>query len=221
MATSSSNLKNKDSPAPPIETGSQFILKPEQELLVSTISDHLQVHPSWVQQGLYFSLLLCPQPEGEELKAEASAWVLENHPRFTDEDDDDDDDIDDSMDIADEDSLFKMVFIVNGELQMSEGKIAAQVAHAAIDIYIKLSQNPQSVVPLQEWMSEGSKKIVTKCKDTKHFLDLKDKASNEQLAYAQVQDAGKTEVMAGAFTCLAIFGRAREVNKVTGSLQLL
>lgn len=35
-------------------------------------------------------------------------------------------------------ALYKMVFVVNGELQMGVGKVAAQVAHACLGLFRKL-----------------------------------------------------------------------------------
>lgn len=39
--------------------------------------------------------------------------------------------------------FFKMVFVVNGELGMGLGKVAAQVAHAALALYRIVQENEQ------------------------------------------------------------------------------
>ena len=43
----------------------------------------------------------------------------------------------------DEGDFFKMVFVVNAELDMGVGKIAAQVAHATMGVYKILMDNHQ------------------------------------------------------------------------------
>ena len=39
--------------------------------------------------------------------------------------------------------FYKMVFVVNNELQMGVGKIAAQVAHAALGLHRTMMESPQ------------------------------------------------------------------------------
>lgn len=51
----------------------------------------------------------------------------------------------------------KMVFLVRTDLGMGKGKVAAQVAHAAVDCYINAEEsNPDTVV---EWMLSGGRRL--------------------------------------------------------------
>ena len=53
-------------------------------------------------------------------------------------------DSDESEDyIPDGVDFYKMVFVVNAEFSMGVGKIAAQVAHAALGLHRALIENPQ------------------------------------------------------------------------------
>ena len=43
--------------------------------------------------------------------------------------------------LLDASDFYKMVFVVNGELGMGVGKVSAQVAHAALNLYRLLVEN--------------------------------------------------------------------------------
>ncbi|RWS02357.1 putative peptidyl-tRNA hydrolase 2-like protein [Dinothrombium tinctorium] len=118
--------------------------------------------------------------------------------------------------------VFKMVFVVNGALDMGVGKIAAQVAHSAIGMHMLLLQNePKFGDSLMRWFEFGETKIVLKGTSTQHLIELEKKALELGLPTYLVQDAGKTQIKAGSTTVLCIFGRVDLVDKVTGTLRLL
>lgn len=53
-------------------------------------------------------------------------------------------------------SPYKMVFVVNTELNMGVGKVAAQVGHAAVGLYKVLSSKPQKYdYMLSQWDDFG------------------------------------------------------------------
>ena len=56
----------------------------------------------------------------------------------------------------------KMVFLVRQDLKMKAGKIAAQVAHAALGLYddIIFGDNKYQQEALDFWVTYGQKKIV-------------------------------------------------------------
>ena len=58
----------------------------------------------------------------------------------------------------------KMVFLVRQDLKMKAGKIAAQVAHAALGLYddIIFGNNKYQQEALDFWVNYGQKKIVLK-----------------------------------------------------------
>ena len=71
------------------------------------------------------------------------------------------------------------------------------------------------------WLEFGQAKICLRGESTQHLLDLQRRADELNLPNFLVQDAGRTQIPAGSFTVLSIFGRIATVNQVTGSLRLL
>jgi peptidyl-tRNA hydrolase, PTH2 family len=114
----------------------------------------------------------------------------------------------------------KMVLVVRGELRLTAGKMAAQVAHAAV----MLSERAKSREPdlLEAWRQQGQKKIVLTV-ERLDDLERVDRAARARgLLTVWVDDAGLTEVPAGTRTVLGIGpARATEVDPVTGDLDLL
>ncbi|XP_078270250.1 putative peptidyl-tRNA hydrolase 2 [Rhinoraja longicauda] len=117
---------------------------------------------------------------------------------------------------------YKMVLVVNMELTMGIGKVAAQVAHAALGLYqMMVEESDKWQTTLRIWDDDGGKKIVLKGMSTGHLLELQDLACRQKLPNYLVQDAGRTQIPAGSRTVLAIMGEERLVNQITGSLPLL
>ena len=54
----------------------------------------------------------------------------------------------------------KLVLIVNNELKMGKGKIAAQVGHASVKAALLASEKHPA--EMQSWLSNGQKKVVLK-----------------------------------------------------------
>lgn len=119
---------------------------------------------------------------------------------------------------------FKMVFVVNKELDMGVGKQCAQVAHAAVGLYSDILTNDMSgenQVKIIQWQSGGAKKIVCRGDNTAHLISLQEQAKAANLPSHLVRDAGHTQIPAGSTTVLAVFGSSSDLDKVTGSLRLL
>ncbi|XP_048874415.1 probable peptidyl-tRNA hydrolase 2 [Brienomyrus brachyistius] len=121
----------------------------------------------------------------------------------------------------DEDVLFKMVFVINMDMSMGVGKVAAQVAHAAVGLYQTLQGNPSWREMAWKWDSTGSKKVVMQATNTAHLLELQALAVSLSLPTYLVQDTGQNLVEPNLRTVLAIVGEEERVNNVTGSLKLL
>lgn len=112
---------------------------------------------------------------------------------------------------------YKQVILVRKDLGMSKGKIAAQVAHAAMDAASRADKTLVS-----EWRSEGMKKVVLKVANEKELLDYWHLAKAAKLATALIADAGKTQVAAGSKTALGIGpDNDEKIDKVTGNLKVL
>lgn len=117
--------------------------------------------------------------------------------------------------------IYKMVFVVNTELQMGAGKIAAQVGHATLALYHLLQTQPTWKEQCVKWEETVTTKIAVQGLNTHHLLELKHKAYELRLPNVIVHDAGKTQVEPGSLTVFAVFGKIAEVNEVTGTLKLL
>ena len=99
---------------------------------------------------------------------------------------------------------YKMLLIINMELSMGKGKIAAQCGHAAIGCYEKcIKVCPKAI---RAWYHSGCAKIALKCNTTNELLDLMNLAKTKyRIPYYLVEDAGKTQIAAGSRTVLGLF----------------
>ena len=112
---------------------------------------------------------------------------------------------------------FKQVIVVNKSLGMSQGKLAAQVAHASI---LSMFEAPEGIVC--GWLDNSYPKIVLQVESTQDLLDLQEKANELNLPSSLVIDEGRTELSNGSITCLGIGPSTKElIDEVTGKLRLL
>ena len=115
---------------------------------------------------------------------------------------------------------YKMVLVVRGELRLTCGKAAVQVAHAAV-MLVDTARRRQAAV-VDGWASEGQKKIAVVAPGLDELERLERLARAKGLPTVLVQDAGLTEVPPGTKTVLGIGpGRTEEIDPITGSLPLL
>ncbi len=114
----------------------------------------------------------------------------------------------------------KMVIVTRQDLKLSKGKLAAQVAHAAVDCALKAMRYDREA--FDDWKMLGQKKTVLKVANEKEFYPLKEAAERAGLSTAIIKDAGHTEIAPGTVTVLGIGpGPELMVDKVTGHLSLL
>ncbi|XP_025807703.1 probable peptidyl-tRNA hydrolase 2 isoform X3 [Panicum hallii] len=114
----------------------------------------------------------------------------------------------------------KMVLVVRQDLKMGAGKIASQCAHAATGLYAELMSSNRGL--LRQWEQLGQAKIVLTCKNQQEMNRLKETAEHRGIPTFIVADAGRTQVLAGSKTVLAIGpGRKADIDSVTGKLRLL
>jgi PTH2 family peptidyl-tRNA hydrolase len=115
---------------------------------------------------------------------------------------------------------YKMIIVTRKDLLLSPGKLAAQVAHAAVKC--ALDTKKQNSKWFNKWQNEGAKKAVVKAENIKEFLTLKDEAEKLKIVANIIEDAGHTEIPAGTITVLGIGPAPNNlIDQVTGSLPLL
>ncbi|MFX1301656.1 MAG: peptidyl-tRNA hydrolase, partial [Promethearchaeota archaeon] len=69
---------------------------------------------------------------------------------------------------------YKQVLVIRMDLKMSRGKIAVQIAHAAVSAAEEARKH--SVVSWRGWLWEGQKKVAVKVSSEEELLALRDKA---------------------------------------------
>ena len=114
----------------------------------------------------------------------------------------------------------KMVIVTREDLKISPGKLAAQVAHAAVNCALETKKNKPKW--FKKWREEGSKKAVLKVEKLDDFYVLKNKAEKIGIATCIIEDAGHTEIPPGTETVLGIGPAPNNlIDQITGNLQLL
>jgi peptidyl-tRNA hydrolase len=81
----------------------------------------------------------------------------------------------------------KQVIIVNRSLALPKGKLAAQVAHAAVGAFVAASARAQL-----DWLQLGMPKIVVYAADADALVQLEIDARQQQIPACLVHDAGRT-----------------------------
>ena len=115
---------------------------------------------------------------------------------------------------------YKMVIVTRNDLKLSSGKLAAQVAHAAV--FCALETKKQNPKWFNKWQNEGAKKAVVKVDFEDDFISLKEKADQLNIVSHIVVDAGHTEIPAGTKTVLGVGPAPNNlIDQVTGDLPLL
>mgnify|MGYP000235729913 CR=1 FL=1 len=110
-----------------------------------------------------------------------------------------------------------MVIVVN-KIDMSCGKMAVQVAHAAVDCSLRAWRKRRRMA--KQWLKEGQKKVVLEA-DEEEILMLEKKAKEMGILTSLIRDAGLTELEPGTLTALAIGPDEEEkIDKITGHLPL-
>ncbi|CAE7587432.1 PUS7 [Symbiodinium pilosum] len=118
---------------------------------------------------------------------------------------------------GEESEEWKLIICVRHDLNMSIGKVAAQVGHA-----VHHSVTHSRWRDLKDWEESGSKKVTLKTESEAELQELLQKARSQGLLAETIQDAGHTEVEPGTTTVLAIGpAPARRLDTVTGHLKPL
>ena len=113
--------------------------------------------------------------------------------------------------------MMKQVIAIRDDLNLSQGKMAVQAAHASH----AAARNAKKEI-VKRWEASGEKKIVLKAKNLEELKTLEEKCKKLKLPYALIRDAGLTEVKKGTVTAIGIGpDDEKKIDKVTGSLPLM
>jgi PTH2 family peptidyl-tRNA hydrolase len=115
---------------------------------------------------------------------------------------------------------FKQVIVVRRDLDMGKGKVAVQVAHAAVSAAEEARR--RFTEWWDAWLREGQCKVAVRVDSEEEIFQLERKSKELRLPFALVTDRGLTQIEPGTVTCLGI-GPAPSslVDTLTGGLNLL
>ena len=115
---------------------------------------------------------------------------------------------------------FKQVIAVRRDVEMRKGKVAVQVAHAAVSAAEEARK--RFTEWWEAWLREGQCKVAVRVDSLEEILQLERRTRELRLPFALITDRGLTQIDPGTTTCLGI-GPAPSslVDTLTGSLSLL
>jgi len=112
----------------------------------------------------------------------------------------------------------KLALVVRTDLGMGRGKIAAQVAHAAVAAVLANGGSRD----FSAWLAEGQPKVVLKVSSAEQLAEVVRGAVAAGLPVELIRDAGRTQVEPGTVTCSAVGpADSARVDALTGALSLL
>jgi PTH2 family peptidyl-tRNA hydrolase len=112
----------------------------------------------------------------------------------------------------------KLAVVVRADLAMGRGKIAAQVAHAAVAAVLANLGTDD----LAGWLRDGQPKVVLKVTSAGELEDVIRQAEAAGLPIELVNDAGRTQVAPGTLTCCAVGpAESQRIDAITAGLSLL
>ena len=125
--------------------------------------------------------------------------------------------------------MIKQVIVIRKDLNMRKGKMIAQGAHASLKVFLDRKQmvGRDCVISLtdqmHEWINGIFTKICVSVDSEVELLDIYNRAKEDNLPVALIQDCGLTEFgNVPTYTCLAIGpDEIEKIDKITGGLKLL
>jgi PTH2 family peptidyl-tRNA hydrolase len=115
---------------------------------------------------------------------------------------------------------YKQVIVVRTDIEMGKGKIAVQVAHAAVSASNAAKQARPNWY--RSWVSAGQAKVAVRVSSLDEIMDLKAGAARINIPNYLIEDRGLTQLEPGTVTCLGL-GPAPShlIDSLTRSLKLL
>jgi peptidyl-tRNA hydrolase, PTH2 family len=115
---------------------------------------------------------------------------------------------------------YKQVIVVRKDLGMGTGKLAAQVAHAAV-MAVEITKM-RNLNWFNSWFRAGQAKVVVKVQNLDELIEIRKHAESLHLSVAEIRDSGLTQIPPGTVTCIGIGpGPSGLIDKVTNHLKLL
>ena len=112
----------------------------------------------------------------------------------------------------------KLAVVVRTDLDMGRGKIAAQVAHAAVAAAL----GSLGTADFAAWLREGQPKVVLKVRTAGQLEDVVRRGQESGLPVEVISDACRTQVAPGTLTCCALGpAESHRIDAVTAGLTLL
>eukprot|EP01026_Neomeris_dumetosa_P077144 TRINITY_DN8310_c0_g1_i2.p2 TRINITY_DN8310_c0_g1~~TRINITY_DN8310_c0_g1_i2.p2 ORF type:complete len:230 (+),score=34.41 TRINITY_DN8310_c0_g1_i2:45-692(+) len=116
----------------------------------------------------------------------------------------------------------KVIFLIRTDLQMSKGKVASQVGHAAIAMYKRMYKRSKETV--KSWEEYGASKIALRLESETELFSIKESAQKRGVPVQIVVDSGKTgteSIKPGTRTVM-VMGPAPQsiLGEITGHLKL-
>jgi len=103
---------------------------------------------------------------------------------------------------------------------MGKGKLAVQVAHAAVSSAEQARRSKPAWY--DSWIHENQAKICVKIETEKELRTLKGRIDEMGIPNALIQDAGLTQLEPGTTTCLGIGPLPSDMaDRYTGELKLM
>lgn len=90
---------------------------------------------------------------------------------------------------------FIQYHVVNKELNMSKGKVAAQVGHGSTTYAVHFNDTER----FKEWFKSNQKKVILSGKEKDLY-----KLMNDVMDCVEVRDNGLTEIPSGSFTVVTL-----------------
>lgn len=127
----------------------------------------------------------------------------------------------------------KQIIVIRKDLNMSAGKLAAQVSHASLGCLtnlmtkeinekeIKYILDVSNNISLDKWLSHRFTKVVLYVKSEEALLNLKTKADKNNINNCLIKDVGFTEFTEPTYTCIGLGPDFPiNLNKITKKLQV-
>lgn len=114
----------------------------------------------------------------------------------------------------------KQVVVMRTDIGMGRGKMAAQAGHACVMGADRVRRTHPDWY--EQWCTGGQKKIALKVSGLADLHQIKIASAQDGLPYAEVSDAGHTQLEPGTITCMSIGpAPANAIDRITGHLPLL